>query len=35
VAECAARQKAQTFKAAGAEINEQGTKEGCEESGKD
>jgi hypothetical protein len=34
-AECAARKKAQTFKAAGAEVNEVGTKEGSEESGKD
>jgi len=34
-AECAARKKAQTFKAAGAEIKEVGTKEGSEESGKD
>jgi len=34
-AECAARKKAQTFKAAGAEVKEVGTKEGCEESGKD
>jgi hypothetical protein len=33
-AECAARKKAQTFKAAGAEIKEVGTKEGSEESGK-
>jgi len=35
VAQCAARKKAQTFKAAGAEIKEVGTKEGSEESGKD
>jgi hypothetical protein len=34
-AECAARKKAQTFKAAGAEVKEVGTKEGSEESGKD
>ena len=34
-AECAARKKAQTFKAAEAEIKEGGTKEGSEESGKD
>jgi len=34
-AECAARKKAQTFKAAGAEIKEVGTKEGSEELGKD
>ena len=34
-AECAARKKAQTFKASGAEIKEVGTKEGSEESGKD
>jgi len=34
-AECAAREKAQTFKAAGAEIKEVGTKEGSEELGKD
>jgi len=35
VAECAARKKAQTFKAAGAEVKEVGTKDGSEESGKD
>jgi len=34
-AECAARKKAQTFKASGAEVKEIGTKEGSEESGKD
>jgi len=34
-AECAARKKAQTFKAAGAEVTEVGTKDGSEESGKD
>jgi len=34
-AECAARKKAQTFKAAGAEAKEVGTKDGSEESGKD
>jgi len=34
-AECAARKKAQTFKASGAEVKEVGTKEGPEESGKD
>ena len=34
-AECAARKKAQTFKAVGAEVKEVGTKEGSEESGKD
>jgi hypothetical protein len=34
-AECAARKKTQTFKSAGAEIKEAGTKEGSEESGKD
>ena len=34
-AECAARKKAQTFKAAGAEVKEVGTREGSEESGKD
>jgi len=33
-AECAARKKAQTFKAAGAEVKEVETKEGSEESGK-
>jgi hypothetical protein len=33
-AECAARKKAQTFKVAGVEIKEGGTKEGSEESGK-
>jgi hypothetical protein len=32
---CAARKKAQTFKAAGAEVKEVGTKDGSEESGKD
>ena len=35
VAECAARKKAQTFKAVEAEAKELGTKEGSEESGKD
>jgi hypothetical protein len=35
VAECAARKKAQTFKVAGVEIKEVGTKEGSEELGKD
>jgi hypothetical protein len=35
VAECAARKKAQMFKAAGAEVKEVGTKEGSEKSGKD
>jgi hypothetical protein len=34
-AECVARKKAQTFKAAGAEAKEVGTKEGSEEWGKD
>jgi len=34
-AECAARIKAQTFKAAGAEVKEVGTQRGSEESGKD
>jgi hypothetical protein len=34
-AECAARKKAQTFKTAGAEVKEVGTKEGSKESGKD
>jgi hypothetical protein len=34
-AECAARKKAQTFKAAGAEVKELGTKEGSEASGQD
>jgi len=34
-AECAARMKAETFKAAGEEIDEVGTKEGSEESAKD
>jgi hypothetical protein len=34
-AECAARKKAQTFKAAGVEINGVETKEDSEESGKD
>jgi hypothetical protein len=34
-AECAARKKAQTFKAAGAKVKEVGTKEGSKESGKD
>jgi len=34
-AECAARKKDQTFKAAGAEVKEVGTKDGSEESGKD
>jgi hypothetical protein len=34
-AECAARKKAQTFKAAGAEIKEIRTKEGSKESGND
>jgi len=33
--ECAARKKAQTFNAAGAEVKEVGTKEGSEESGKE
>jgi len=33
-AECAGRKKAQTFKAAGAEVKEVGTKDGSEESGK-
>jgi hypothetical protein len=35
VVDCAAMEKAQTFKAAGAEIKEVGTKEGSERSGKD
>jgi hypothetical protein len=34
-AECVARNKAQTFKAAGAQIKEVGTKEGPKGSGKD
>src|SRR5882757_755298 len=34
-AECAARKKAQTFMASGAEVKEVGTREGSEESGKD
>jgi len=34
-AECAARKKAQTFKVAGAEVKEVGTKEHSEDSGKD
>jgi len=34
-AECAAKKKARTFKAAGAEVKEVGTKDGSEESGKD
>jgi hypothetical protein len=34
-AECAARKKAQTFKAAGAEVKEVGTEKGSEESGND
>jgi len=34
-AECAARKKAQTFKAAGAEVKEVGTGTGSEESGKE
>jgi len=34
-AQCAARKKAQTFKALGAEVKEVGTKEGSEELGKD
>ena len=34
-AECAARKKAQMFKASGAAVMEIGTKEGSEESGKD
>jgi hypothetical protein len=34
-AQCAARKKAQMFKAAGAEVKGVGTKEGSEESGKD
>jgi len=34
-AECAARKKAQTFKAAGADVREVGTKDGSKESGKD
>jgi hypothetical protein len=35
VAECLARKKAETLKAAGAEVDEVRTKEGTEESGKD
>jgi hypothetical protein len=35
VVECAARKKAQTFKAAGAEVKDIGTKECSEESAKD
>jgi hypothetical protein len=34
-AECAARKKSQTFKAAGAVVKEVGSKEGSEGSGKD
>jgi hypothetical protein len=34
-AECVARKKAQIFQVAGVEIKEIGTKENCEESGKD
>jgi len=34
-ADCAARKKAQTFKAAGADVKEVGTKEGSKESGND
>jgi hypothetical protein len=34
-AECAGRKNAQTFKAAGVEIKEVGTKEGTEDSGQD
>jgi hypothetical protein len=34
-AECAARKKAQTFKASGAEVKEVGMKTGPEESGND
>jgi len=34
-AECAARKKAQMFKAAGVDVKEVGTKEGSEGSGKD
>jgi len=34
-AECAARRKAQKFKAAGAEVKEVGTNESCEKSGTD
>ena len=34
-AECAARKKAQRFKAAGAKVNEEGPRTGSEESGKD
>jgi hypothetical protein len=34
-AECTARKKAQTFKGAGVEVEEVGTKEGSEELGKD
>jgi len=33
-AECGAKRKTQTFKAAGMEVKEVGTKEGSEESGK-
>jgi hypothetical protein len=33
--ECAVRKQAQTFKAAGAEVKEVGTKEGSEELGKE
>jgi len=35
VAVCAARKKAQTLKAAGAQVKEVGTGTGSEESGKD
>jgi hypothetical protein len=34
-AECVARKNAETFKVAGTEVKEVGTKEGSEESGKD
>jgi len=34
-AECVARKKAQTFKAAGEEVEEVGTRAGSEESGKE
>jgi len=34
-AECASRKKAQTFKAAGAEVKEVGTKEDSKETGND
>jgi len=34
-AECVARKKAQTFKAAGGKVKKVGTKEGSEEAGKD